>query len=472
MYRVDNTVKLLPLLFIIVLVLGCLCLVKNFAEKYHYFFEKYLKMLLFFYLLFTFILQIILGNQVRYTPMWDLGSVYDGAISWIEQGNIDNYADYFYYFPNNLGLMLLFKGYFTVINVISGAVTDYFIAALILGSVTVTVFRFSVVWISKKLFGDEYAVTAMVLLLLCIPLYFASAVFYTDIMSLASPALFYLLYLYSKNTDSFGKKALWYFLMALVAAYGMEIKFTVAIIVIAIGIEILLTYGLKQFLLMAGINFIVIASVFSASDHIIYSNLLTREQAEVQNTPYLHWIMMGAQGNGSYNPADYEFTRSFTDTKERQKALKAEVINRYKELGIGGIFELWKKKTINCFWDGTYALSDFLDDEPVKESIWHKWILYSSEKYNNYQTLCLGVFMTVMLLMFLGVVSNLRGKYILTAEMSALWLAFFGIWLFLMLWETSARYFTNYLSIMLLTALYGFSNLERYLKGIFTKKGI
>lgn len=124
MYRADNTVKLLPLLFIIVLVLGCLCLVKNFAEKYHYFFEKYLKILLFFYLLFTFILQIIFGNQVRYTPMWDLGSVYNGAISWIEQGNIDNYAEYFYYFPNNLGLMLLFKGYFTIIHAIFGTSID------------------------------------------------------------------------------------------------------------------------------------------------------------------------------------------------------------------------------------------------------------------------------------------------------------------------------------------------------------
>lgn len=466
MYRADNTVKLLPLLFIIVLVLGCLCLVKNFAEKYHYFFEKYLKILLFFYLLFTFILQIIFGNQVRYTPMWDLGSVYNGAISWIEQGNIDNYADYFYYFPNNLGLMLLFKGYFTIIHAIFGTRIDYFMTAIVLGSVAVTVFRFSVIWISKKLFGNEYAVTAMVLLLLCIPLYFAAAVFYTDIMSLAAPALFYLLYLYSKDANSFKKKVLWYVLMALIAACGMEIKFTVAIIVIAVGIEIFLVYGLKQFLLMASINLIVISSVFTAANYIIYSNLLTREQAEIQNTPYLHWIMMGAQGNGSYNPADYDFTRSFTDIEERNEALKAEIINRYRELGISGTLELWKEKTIKCFGDGTYALSDFLDDEPVEESIWHKWILYSSENYNDYQTLCLGVFITIMFLMFLGVVSNLMGKNILTAEMSALWIAFFGVWLFLMFWETSARYFTNHLSVMLLAALYGLSNLERYLRCI------
>lgn len=332
-------------------------------------------------------------------------------------------------------------------------------AALVLGSVTVTTFRFSVVFISKKLFGEEYAVTAMVLLLLCIPLYFAAAVFYTDIMSFAAPALFYLLYLYSKEAASFKKRILWYVFMALVAAFGMEIKFTVVIIVIAVGVEVFLTCGLKQFILMAGINFIVITSVFSVADHIVYPKLLSQEHAKIQNTPYLHWIMMGEQGNGSYNPADYDFTRQFTDTKERREALQKEIIRRYKELGVKGTLELWENKTIKCFGDGTYALSDFLDDEPVKESIWHRWILYSSEQFDRYQTLCLSVFLAIMLLMFLGVIKSLRGKYVLTAEMSALWLAFLGIWLFLMLWETSARYFTNYLSVMLLSALYGLPNL-------------
>ena len=88
---------------------------------------------------------------------------------------------------------------------------------------------------------------------------------------------------------------------------------------------------------------------------------------------------MGAQGNGSYNPADYDFTRSFTDIEERNEALKAEIINRYRELGISGTLELWKEKTIKCFGDGTYALSDFLDDEPVEESLPNtvSWRIYN-----------------------------------------------------------------------------------------------
>ena len=464
MYRADGIVEILPLLLVIFITLGCLSLSKYLAGRFRHIVEKYFTIFFIIYLLCTFIVQIILGRQVRYTPMWDLGSVFNGAVSWTEQGNIDNFADYFYYFPNNLGLTVLFKGYFMAVHAVLREKTDYFMAALVLGSVVVTVFRFSVIQISRKLFGEEYAVTAAVLLLLCFPLYFAAAVFYTDVMSMAAPALFYLLYLYAKSAKSLKKSILWYVLMALVAAVGMEIKFTVVFIVIAVGIELLLRGEWKCLAMMAGVHLIVICAVFSTVDSVVYSRLLTREQAEKQNTPYLHWIMMGAQGDGSYNPQDYEFTRFFEDKSEQQKALKAEIKKRYREMRIQGILDLWKKKTIKCFGDGTYALSDFLDDEPAETSKWNQWLLYSGNKYDRYQTLCLGVFVAVMLLMLFGVIGSFGRKRVLSAEMTALWLAFLEIWIFLMLWETSARYFTNYLSVMLAAALFGLPYFEISLK--------
>lgn len=464
MYRADRMVDILPFLLVIFVTLGCLALSKFLAGKFRHIVEKYFTFFLVLYLLCTFAVQIILGRQVRYTPMWDLGSVFDGAVSWVEQGNINDLADYFYYFPNNLGLTVLFKGYFTIVHAFWGEKTDYFIAALVLGSVVVTVFRFSVIQISRKLFGEEYAVTAAVLLLLCFPLYFAAAVFYTDVMSMAAPALFYLFYLYAKDAKSLQKSIVWYVLMALVAAVGMEIKFTVVIIVIAVGIELLLRGEWKRLAIMAGVHLVVICAVFSTVDSVVYSRLLVREQAEKQNTPYLHWIMMGAQGNGSYSPEDYEFTRSFEDKEEQRKALKTEIKRRYREMGIQGILDLWKSKTIKCFGDGTYALSDFLDDEPAENSKWNQWLLYSGNKYDIYQTLCLGVFVAVMLLMLFGVIGSFGRKRVLPVEMTALWLAFLGIWIFLMLWETSARYFTNYLSVMLVAAAFGLPYFEISLK--------
>lgn len=206
----------------------------------------------------------------------------------------------------------------------------------------------------------------------------------------------------------------------------------------------------------------VIVSVFAGTNYLVYSSILDKEQAEVQNTPYLHWIMMGAQGNGTYNGDDYKFTRLFNDRDEQQKALLSEIKKRYKTLGLHGTSQLWKNKTVKCFGDGTYALSDFFDDGFSGNKTLSDWVLYSGKHFNKYQTFCLGVFLAIMLLMLFGVIGSLSGKPCIKTEMTALWLAFLGVWSFLMLWETSARYFTNHLSVLILAALFGLPHFEKW----------
>lgn len=449
--------------------IAILLLAKFWIQKFHIFFEKNFKKILVGYLIVLFFVQIFCGIRLRYTPMWDLDSVYGGAISWLENGNIDSYKEYFYYFPNNLGLLVFFRIYFGMIHAFFGAGMDYFAAAVAAGSVAVILFRYSVIWITKKLFGTNYGVVMMLLLLFCIPLYYASAAFYTDVMSMAAPALFYLFYIYSRSEESWKGRILWYLLMALVAAFGMEIKFTVVIIVIAVGMELLLQGEWKKCLCMVGIHVLLISAVFGMVNHVVYSSLLDKNQAKLQNTPYLHWVMMGARGNGSYNGEDYEFTRLYTDKGEQHEALKTEIERRYSELGFEGTMNLWKAKTIKCFGDGTYALSDFLDDSPQNNTSWNDWVLYSGKNYDIYRTFCLGIFVTIMILMLFSVSGSLGAKRRISVDGTAIWLSFFGVWFFLMLWETSGRYFLNMLSMMLLSAIFGLPYMEMWLKKVFRR---
>lgn len=465
----DGKANKFILVFVIAVSLAVLILTKFWVRRYQLFFEKHFVKILTGYLLILFVVQIACGIHIRYQPMWDLDAVYGGAVSWLENGNIDAYKDYFYYFPNNLGLLVFFRAYFGLLSLFFGNEMDYFIAAVVIGSIMLTVFRFSVIWIAKGLLGTEYGIVMMVLLLFCLPLYFAAAVFYTDVMSMAAPPLVYLLYLYSKGEDSWKGRILLYAEMALIAAIGMEIKFTVIIIVIAIGIEMLLQGEWKKCLCMAAVHILIICAVFTAVDGVIYSKLLDREQAEVQNTPYLHWVMMGAKGDGRYDGDDYNFTRQYTDREEQQEALKTEIARRYTELGFDGVMELWKAKTIKCFGDGTYALSDFLDDSPQNDTSWNDWLLYSGKNYDEYRTLCLGVFVTVMLLMLFSVVGSLGHRRGRRANFPALWLAFFGVWFFLMFWESSARYFMNMLSVMLVAAAAGLPHIEKWLKRVLLR---
>lgn len=193
-------------------------------------------------LFFLFILQMAFAVVLRFTPAWDMQAVYDGAVSWVENGDFDSYyKDYFYYFPNNLGLLTVLWAAFKAAKFIG--IRNYFMVGCFLGALSVDTMFFCVAMICKKQMGAVYGVLSILVMLFFPPLYFAPTAFYTDVMSMFAPALCYLLYLYSKDCTEWKTRIAFYIGMAAVLAVGMEIKFPVAIMLIAVAIETLLMGG-------------------------------------------------------------------------------------------------------------------------------------------------------------------------------------------------------------------------------------
>ncbi|MCH5267979.1 MAG: hypothetical protein J1E62_06520 [Lachnospiraceae bacterium] len=432
--------------------------------------ERYFPFVLGGYLLVMFILEVTFGIRLRFTPVFDMSAVYDGAIEWMETGAIENYREYFHYFPNNIGLLTFLRVFFSLGK--SLGITDYFLIGVILGASSLTIMMFSLFMVCRIQLGVEYAILAMMLTAFCFPLYFSAAAFYSDVMSMAAPVLYYLLYLYSEDMTSRKKRFRIYVGMALVAGIGMEIKFTVLIMVIAVMIEMILKANVKNIISIAVIHVVVIAMVLGIVNSVFYPELLDKEQARIMNTPVYHWIMMGARGDGRYNSEDYEFSRSFSDPEVRNEAIKEEIRKRYSEMGLSGYMDFLKHKTVVSLGDGTYAISDFLNNEPVNRNVLHDFILYESPEYGNYRTLCQGVFILIYMLMFAAGVGNLmkyrrNKKWVLPERDSdkvAPLLAFVGLWMFLMMWESSGRYFSNYISVMLLCAVWGIACIKNSMK--------
>ena len=96
----DGKADKLVMGLVITLSLAVLLLTRFWVRRHLQFFEKHFVKILAGYLLVLFVVQILCGIHLRYEPMWDLDSVYGGAISWLKYGNIDSYKDYFYYFPD------------------------------------------------------------------------------------------------------------------------------------------------------------------------------------------------------------------------------------------------------------------------------------------------------------------------------------------------------------------------------------
>ncbi len=444
----------ITLLFYMALGVGAMLLAYRLLGKYHDFIERYDKIILIAFLLIYGIILLVNGFALRFTPTFDMDAVYGGAVQWVKEGSFSNYYEYYGYFPNNLGAMTVLHAVFSLASLFG--ISDFFAVGIVFNSLLITFTVLVVFLVCKKLRGSVGGVLALVFFLLCVPFSFMGAAFYTDSLSLLFPVLFYYLYLHYKEQETWKMRLVFAIAMAAALTLGMMIKFTVLIMLVAVLIDGLLCLHWKKVCLMAGCSIFLAVAVFGIRDAVLYHGHLDREQSRELKTPYLHWVMMGMQNSGYYNPEDYEYTRSYS-SEERSGACLSKIKERVHDMGISGMTGLFMNKILVCFGDGTFALSDFLDDSPKKESWLHKYILYDGKKYSSYLHFSTGMLLMVYFFMLTGAVGCLRGSMDGGGwEILAPRLACLGILSFLMLWETSGRYFTNFVPLMLVCGVLTF----------------
>lgn len=413
--------------------------------------DKYYRYILAGFSVVYFIVLLRIGFILRFTPSFDMDAIYSGAIQWTSEGNFSNFYEYFGYFPNNLGSM----GFLHVIFSIASwfGIKDYFAVGIFVNSVLIAATAVTVSLVCRKISGSRVALMSLVLFLICLPFYFMSAAFYTDSLSMLFPVLFYYLYLCYKESEKNKSRVIYLAFMGISLTIGMMIKFTVVIVLIAVIIDAALSLPWKKVLLILAVSLMFYGASTSIYNHNIYKNYISDEQYQNLKTPYWHWIMMGLQNNGYYSPEDYEYTRSYP-VDERSGACRKKALERVKELGFSGLFKLWTNKAIVCFGDGTYALSDFLDDTPANETGIHDYVLYAGKYYAKYQHASTGILILLYLLAICGAIKDIIGKFKNEEERSKLAprLAMLGIVCFLLIWETSGRYFTNYVPVLIICA--------------------
>lgn len=395
-------------------------------------------------------------EKLRFVPAFDLDAVYGGAIEWVETGSFPDYYDYFDWFPNNLGGLCFLYLVFRVCGIFTG---DYFLAAACVNELLILLTVLFISLSARKLWGSGAGVLALGMTAGILPFWFMADAFYTDSLSLLFPVLAFYLFLEMEEGEGAGipGKAV---LMGAVISLGALIKPTVLIMAVAAVLALVLNGKWKRAGICAGavgIFFLVLTGSFRLY---IYGRHLDPALAEWKNTPSLHWIMMGLEGDGGYNPADYEFTRSFGDPVRRDEALLREIGSRIREKGAGGMLQLYSAKLSRCFGDGTLGLSDFLDDTPMHETGLHRYLLYEGAHHDRYRRLCNVFLRGYLLLGALFLVRRIRpaGRqlnsvcYVGGLTMA---LALGGMAVFLMHWETSPRYITNFVPVMVLLAVGG-----------------
>ncbi len=440
------------------------------SKKIKFFCRHYYKILLTFCFLY-FIVLVVIGINLRYDPMFDLSAVYNNAIELATKGTFatQDYntasKDYFYYFPNNIGGVYFLSFFFSIANILG--FSDFFVAAVISNSLLIVLTFYLCALITKRIFGAKASFVFLFAILLMPSLLHSGAVFYTDFLSIIFPFSSLYMFLriinYDNSTENSSAKiskseglkgviikSLLVVLLAAIVALGSLVKFTTVIMPIAILIVSLL---LKKYKIVLAIAISCIASIIIANALLANASdeFLNEEISYQLNTPYTHWVMMGLKGIGRYNGEDYIFTRSFTDVELRNQSINEEIFDRIYNLGPLGLGRLWLEKTNVFMTDGTFGMSDFLNNGPVNSNFMHKYVIYHSEYYSLYKSYNDGVYLALQILCVLACLALFLKKDKDAVKMSV-YLCAFGGMLFFTAWEVTGRYFTNIMPCIIIGA--------------------
>lgn len=427
--------------------------------------EKYGTLVVCVFSVIFFVIQMVLGNELRVNPLYDFSSIYHGAVDWVVTGSFERFYDYYYYYPNNLGVMTLLMGLFQIAAKVG--VMDFYFVGMLFNSLLSVGMIVATYCVCRKLFSASEAVFSVVLYALYPPMYLMAPVFYTDHLTMIFPVLLFLMYLCLNKSEGAVKTGVYSIAIALVSVVGYILKPTVLIMLVAVMITLFLARKWKK-LLCVGVAFaIVYVCVNLAFDSYIYETHLNKETAAQMNTPIETWVMMGMNENPGFSPDDTEFSRSIADPEQRKEAVREEIAERVKNFGVTGILEHFKNKGILAFSDGTFELSYTFLFGFQKETDLADTVTLLGENYNRYWDACSSIWyvylifgVTFFVLMTFGCLKSGKIRF----ELLPIPLATFGLYCFLMLWEVHARYMVNFFSCFVLLAVWGMSLFDKITK--------
>lgn len=444
-----------------ILVLGIIILIITFViiNKYKgkLFNNKIINII---YLITYIAFQILIVKIFAVRPTWDFGGVYYSAIESASGVSNLNQIYYLYMCINNIPITtffaLIFKPLFLLgLNKYTG------IVALIINIFSIDISLLYLYLIVKRI-NEKYSIPYIILCIFFSPLIFYLPIFYTDTLSM--PFIIIGIYYFYKFLFEKDNKR-YIIISGIILGIGTLIKNSVLIIFISLIIIMILKN--KKYQIKTSLKLIfILCTIFPLLINKIYiKTYFNSEKIKKENHPYTHFIMMGLKENGGFNEEDLQFTLKYKNEEEKKKENIKEIKKRLSKYYEENKLLKFYDKKINYTWaDGTLFANRKLAIEPINE----KNIIYI--KYNNssesalYNNLSNAQWLLLIIFILIGSVFSkfLNEKQKIFQLQSNI--AIFGLFMFLLIWETRSRYLVNFIPILLISAYIGLVAFINYIK--------
>lgn len=371
----------------------------------------------------------------------------------MNQGNFSSFdqissANYMSTFPNQMGLLTLFRlyVYFTTDP------NNLFLLQVIMVSLT----NFLLWQITKLLFENRVIENCLILLShLFLPSIFLTLWLYGDIPGLLFSLL--AIYFYLK----FQQRPKWLLGVLLVGSmtFACLIRSNYLILAIAISILLLLSFLQKPNLL----KLIVVLSLpltFILSNKGLEDYYESKINAQITYPPQKAWIVMGL--NDKINNPGYwdQYTTEIRvwnnyDDNQTKAAVDRDFNDRITALTsnkeyarnffLKKIMVTWHDPTFQSIFAGSLKARGQHIKTPLLQNLYEEGSLY--QFYNKYMNILVAMIYSLTFLFTISLVFNVRDKFNVSVLLPLIY--FVGGFIFHLFWETKARYVYPYIFMVL-----------------------
>lgn len=410
------------------------------------------------FVLALFAAQAALGYLMAYTPAGDNHAIVESARMLAARGSLDPESDYPLYlsrYRNQWGFMLILTALFRLFMRLG--IGDYLFALSLVQAALYAVGMLAAADIAKRLGGARCALALLALSASCPPLYLAAAVLYTDTFSAPFILLTLCFALRAKDAARPRGRLSWALAAALSAALGAQIKMTAFIALLAACIVWALSLRAREGLLCCALAAAVCAAGTLDVQRYMTSCVLDPAMVAQNSTPAIHWVMMSIPtADNPYGGAtgDYGETWGMMERGATREEVMDSIYRRIKDRVYtlrypNRLAAAALRKNANAMGDGTFGMSEILDDNPMRENAVSALVLEGRPGYPAYSAVCSGLYFAWLAMAAAGCLRDIRRRDLRAAT---LYVAMFGAVLSLLLWEARPRYLFGFVPVLLLLA--------------------
>ncbi len=404
---------------------------------------------LFFIIFIT--LAIFSGLYFKVRATWDMGDVFDIAERCLNKESIKE-ESYLAIYPNNTMQTLIEIAVLVVSNAVG--ITDNITVITTFNALCISLAVILSYYSALKMFGRKNALMHLILCVLTSPLFLYSAIYYTDTFSLPVGVGILLLWLVIKDKENSLIKLILNILVGLLVFLGIQIKVLSIFVFIAIVVYELSVGKRKDVLKSLCVVLPIVVVSLILFNTFVTNKIVSEELSNKAKMPIEHWIMMGLNGNGNWNFGDYVFTLKYEDYDTRQEKVREEIIRRITSKSLTTHAKNLYSKITFVWHDGTYWVPIKLAKGMLSKGVLHEVVLKNGKYSNIYKYIPQAMHFGMLIYIIIAIIKSINNKDMENMQ-NVLIVTIFGMFVFMLIWETRSRFLLNILLFMLMLSVNG-----------------